>query len=193
MKQIVLRVEEPTYEMLKDAIPQLKGVQVMECVDVANTVKNTAVTSMKRAKAPTKNVTFTERVKAIVIAAASKNGERVVTNGRGHAGEYTYYINDSCFCAAMDELEKGYREKILDYLGGSLLNVDAGKVCTFIGRVIKMNIINDKSLQLSDVSFALETYYKASTAKSRMGRKKLSDEERVLFGAFEGLLKRYIS
>ncbi len=195
MKQIVLRVEESAYEILKNAIPQLKGVCVMECVDVKATEKYKSISTEndKKALADSRKESFTDRVKAIVRKAASKNGQRIETKSRGHSGAYTFYINDECFCAAIDEMEEVYPEKMLEYLGGSIWNLEAKKVCPFIGRVIKMNIINNEQMQLNDVSFALEDYFKSSTVKSSLSRSVSSDEAEVLLGTFKGILKKHIS
>jgi hypothetical protein len=90
--------------------------------------------------------TFADRVKAIVRKAATKNGQRVESNARGHAGAYIYHIDAEAFCKAMDEMVSSYGQDLQAFLGGSLNCVQVTKVCLFIGHVIRMHVINDINL-----------------------------------------------
>ena len=45
---------------------------------------------------------FTDRVKCIISRAATKNGQRIETSARGHAGAYLFYIDAEAFCKAID-------------------------------------------------------------------------------------------
>ena len=136
--------------------------------------------------------TFADRVKAIVRKAATKNGQRVESNARGHAGAYIYHIDAEVFCKAMDEMVSSYGQDLQAFLGGSLRCVQVTKVCMFIGHVIRMSTINDTSLQMSDILFAFEDYYdNLQTVKAKLGDKKTTSDQNVLLGTFQGLLKKY--
>lgn len=136
--------------------------------------------------------TFADRVKAIVRKAATKNGQRVESNARGHAGAYIYHIDAEAFCKAMDEMVSSYGQDLQAFLGGSLNCVQVTKVCLFIGHVIRMHVINDINLQMADILFAFEDYYdNLQTVKAKLGDKKTTSDQNVLLGTFQGLLKRY--
>ena len=55
---------------------------------------------------------FAERVKAIMRKAATKNGQMVASNARGHAREYRFYVDAEAFCKAMDEMAAVYADKL---------------------------------------------------------------------------------
>lgn len=136
--------------------------------------------------------TFVDRVKGIVRKAATKNGQRVESNARGHVGAYIFHIDAEVFCRAMDEMASSYGQDLQAFLGGSLNCVQVTKVCLFIGHVIRMNTINDTSLQMSDILFAFEDYYdNLQTVKAKLGDKKTTSDQNVLLGTFQGLLKKY--
>lgn len=136
--------------------------------------------------------TFADRVKAIVRKAAAKNGQRVESNARGHAGAYIYHIDAEAFCKAMDEMVSSYGQDLQAFLGGSLRCVQVTKVCLFIGHVIRMHVINDINLQMADIVFAFEDFYdNAQTIKAKLGDKKTTSDQNVLLGTFQGLLKKY--
>ena len=116
---------------------------------------------------PVVQETFADRVKAIVRKAATKNGQRIETSARGNAGAYIYNIDAEAFCKAMD-------------------------VCSFIGNVIRMHVINDVNLQTVDLLFAFEGYYdNQQTVQAKLGDRKTSSEQNVVLGTFEGLLRKY--
>ena len=140
---------------------------------------------------PEKQETFADRAKAIIRKAATKNGQRIESNARGNAGAYIYNIDAEAFCSAMDDLVNQYGEKLEAFLGGTMYCVQVTKVCFFIGQVIGRQIINDSQLQLADMFFAFEDYYTLSTVQSKLSIKSCSDEEMVLLGTFEGLLKKH--
>ena len=149
-------------------------------------------TSQKPKEAPVMQETFADRVKAIVRKAATKNGQRVESNARGHVGAYIYHIDAEAFCKAMDEMVSSYGQDLQAFLGGSLRCVQVTKVCMFIGHVIRMSTINDTSLQMSDILFAFEDYYdNLQTVKAKLGDKKTTSDQNVLLGTFQGLLKKY--
>ena len=57
------------------------------------------------------------------------------------------------------QLAAVYPDRLQVMLGGSLATVQVTKVCTFIGHVIRMQVINDEKLQAVDLLFAFEGYY----------------------------------
>lgn len=135
---------------------------------------------------------FADRVKNIIKKAATKNEKIIETRARGHAGTYTYRINSEVFCNAMDEMVSTYSNKLEEFLGGSLDCKEVTKVCLFIGSVIRMNVINDVHLQTVDILFAFEDYYKnLQTVKVKLSVKNISDDQNVVLGFFEGLLKKH--
>ena len=63
-----------------------------------------------------------------------------------------------------------------------MMNTQVSKVCQFIGYVIRLQIVNDANLQLSDLLFAFTNYYKnADTVKNKLSNKKLSAQEEDFF------------
>ena len=137
---------------------------------------------------------FAERVKAIMRKAATKNGQTIKSNARGHEREYKFYVDADAFCKAMDEMAAVYSDKLREMLGGTLATVQVTKVCTFIGHVIRMQVINDERLQAVDLLFAFEDYYSnLQTVQARLGDRNKSDDQDVALGTFQGLLKKYKS
>ena len=137
---------------------------------------------------------FAERVKAIMRKAATKNGQMVASNARGHAREYRFYVDAEAFCKAMDEMAAVYPDRLRVMLGGSLATVQVTKVCTFIGHVIRMQEINDECLQAVDLLFAFEDYYdNRQTVRARLGDGRKTDDQAVVLGTFQGLLKKHKS
>ena len=138
--------------------------------------------------------TFADRVKAIMCKAAEKNGQQIESRARGYAGTYIYNINAEAFCKAMDEMAAVYPDRLQVMLGGSLATVQVTKVCTFIGHVIRMQEINDECLQAVDLLFAFEDYYdNRQTVRARLGDGRKTDDQAVVLGTFQGLLKKYKS
>lgn len=137
---------------------------------------------------------FAERVKAIMRKAATKNGQMVASNARGHAREYRFYVDAEAFCKAMDEMAAVYPDRLQVMLGGSLATVQVTKVCAFIGHVIRMQEINDERLQAVDLLFAFEDYYdNRQTVRARLGDGRKTDDQAVVLGTFQGLLKKHKS
>ena len=136
--------------------------------------------------------TFVDRVKAIIRKAATKNGQRIESHARGNTGAYIYYIDADAFCRAMDEMVNNYADSLTQLLGGSLNCVQVTKVCFFVGSVIRMHVINDANLQTVDVLFAFEDYYNnLQTVQAKLSDKRTTSEQNVIFGTFEGLLRKY--
>ena len=138
------------------------------------------------------NANFITRVKAIMRKAATKNGQRVESKARGHEGSYIYNVDAETFCKAIDEMADTYSEKLKAFLGGTMENVQVTKVCSFIGRVIRMQVVNDVHLQMTDILFAFDDYYKnAQTVKTKLSDTSITEDQDVLFGTFEGILKKH--
>lgn len=147
---------------------------------------------LKAAAAPAES--FAERVKAIMRKAATKNGQTIKSNARGHEREYKFYVDADAFCKAMDEMAAVYPDRLQVMLGGSLATVQVTKVCAFIGHVIRMQVINDERLQAVDLLFAFEDYYSnLQTVQARLGDRNKSDDQDVALGTFQGLLKKHKS
>lgn len=147
---------------------------------------------LKAAAAPAES--FAERVKAIMRKAATKNGQTIKSNARGHEREYKFYVDADAFCKAMDEMAAVYSDKLREMLGGTLATVQVTKVCAFIGHVIRMQEINDERLQAVDLLFAFEDYYSnLQTVQARLGDRNKSDDQDVALGTFQGLLKKHKS
>ena len=166
---------EVVEEIVDDAAPALEGKTVT-------------------ATPPVVQETFADRVKAIMRKAATKNGQQIATSAKGHAGAYLYNINAKAFCKAMDEMVSTYGEKLKGLLGGTLNCVQVTKVCFFIGSVVRMHVINDVNLQTVDMLFAFEGFYdNLKTVQAKLGDKKATDDQNVVLGYFEGLLRKYIA
>lgn len=136
--------------------------------------------------------TFADRVKAIMRKAATKNGQRIESNARGNVCAYIYNVNADAFCKAMDEMVRLHSEKLKAYLGGTLQCVQVTKICFWIGNVIRMHVINDVNLQMVDILFAFEGYYdNLQTVNAKLGDKKKTNEQNVILGTFEGLLRKF--
>ena len=143
---------------------------------------------------PIKTETFFDRVKCIVRQAATKNGQTIRCRAKGHISLYTFFINSDCLCRAVDEMVDKELERIREFLGGNLYNVQLSKVCYFIGHIVRMNIINDVSLQMNDILFAFEPYYtNKASLHSKLCDKTTTPSMNVFMGIFEGLLRRYSS
>ena len=141
---------------------------------------------------PVAQETFADRVKAIMRKAAEKNGQRIETSARGNAGAYNYNIDAESFCKAMDEMVINHGDGLKEMLGGTMNCVQVTKVCSFIGNVVRMHVINEVDLQTVDMLFAFEDYYdNMQTVQAKLGDKKTSSEQDVILGKFEGLLRKY--
>ena len=125
---------------------------------------------------------FTDRVKAIIRKAAEKNGQRMETSARGHAGTYIFNIDAEVFGEGIDKLEQNYKSELKEYLGGTMRNVQVTRVCHFIGHVVRMHVVNDSKLQLTDMTFAFMDYYKnPDTVRRKLSVKSLSYQEKEFF------------
>ena len=152
------------------------------------------VTPVSTVAPPPNTETFFDRLKAIIRLAASKNGQTIECRAKGHASTYIYNINADCFCKAVDVLASEHTDKLSEFLGGNLHNTQVTKICFFLGYVLKLNIINDASLQFVDLLFAFEAFYPSKlTIQKKLSNISPTTQQRVFFGAFEGLLHRFNS
>ncbi len=131
------------------------------------------------------------RVIDIFVKMATRNGKQVETNARGHGRSYQFNVNAAGVERAMNELLKSNRRNIADYLNGRQDSEAMTVVCPVVGYIIKSRMMNSSDMQLTDIGFALVPFYGKSTAVNYLSRRPRSCEANVLFGALDGLLKRY--
>lgn len=142
---------------------------------------------------PPTQLTFDSMVKAIMCKAATKNGETIKSNAKGHAGSYPFYINAEIFCRAMDEMMEKEADMMMEYLDGSPCTLYLNKVGAFIGRTISMCIINNNSLQMTDMVFAFEQLStNESSIRTSLSRIDKTYRFKLLMTTFEGYLRRHL-
>lgn len=196
--------KDNSYTKHKEAITKLIGGHPLT-VNFLNSIKEYAHLQLAEIKLPQTTpvilrpcqppvqVTFDYMVKSIVCKAATRNGETIKSNAKGHAGTYPFYINADIFCKAMDEMMEKELDLMMEYLNGSPSNLYLNKVCAFIGRTISMCVINDESLQMSDMVFAFEELStNEKTIKSSLSRTAKTYQFKQLMNTFEGYLRRHM-
>ena len=135
---------------------------------------------------------FVNRVKAIVMEAAKKNGETIMTNTRAWQGEYVFFVDGKRIAKMMDDLRKNNEAKINDYLSATSKYDGVMIVAPFIGKLLQIEELRARDLQFTDLEFAFIPYYnKPASAVKRMSDKLDSAEANMLFGVLKGLLKKY--
>ena len=135
---------------------------------------------------------FVNRVKAIVKEAAKKNGETIPAKPRGQVGEYVFFVDGERIVKMMDDLRKNYVAKINEFLCSTSKYDGVMIVAPFIGKLLKMEELRARDLQLTDLEFAFKPYYnKPASAVRRLSDKMDSAEANILFGLLEGMLKKY--
>ena len=135
---------------------------------------------------------FVNRVKDIVTRAARKNGETIPANPRGLAGEYTFFVDGGRISKMMDDLRKNHEAKINEFLCCTSKYDGVMIVAPFIGRLLQMEELRARDLQLTDLEFAFSPYYtNTASAVKRMSTKLDSAEANMLFSLLKGLLKKY--
>lgn len=135
---------------------------------------------------------FVNMVKAIMKKAATKNGEKIVTNTRAWQGEYVFFVDGERIAKMMDDLRKNYEEKIKDFLQPYQKCDGVTVVAPFIGKVLDIEELRAQDLQKSDLAFAFTPYYKNGTsAVKRMSDKMDSEAAKMLLGILQGLLRKY--
>ena len=127
---------------------------------------------------------FVNRVKAIVLEMAKKNGETIKTNTRAWQGKR--------IAKMMDDLRKNHENKINEFISTSSKHDGVMIVAPFIGKLLQIEELRARDLQFTDLEFAFTPYYnKPSSAVKRMSDKLDSTEANMLFGLLRGLLKKY--
>ena len=135
---------------------------------------------------------FVNRVKAIVKEAAKKNGETIPAKPRGQVGEYVFFVDGERIVKMMDDLRKNHETKINEFLCSTSKYDGVMIVAPFIGKLLKMEELRARDLQLTDLEFAFAPYYnKPASAVRRLSDKMDSAEANILFGLLEGMLKKY--
>ena len=138
---------------------------------------------------------FVNRVKAIVLEMAKKNGETIPAKPRGQAAEYVFFVDGQRLAKMMDDLRKNHENKINEFISRHFKSNKYDGVMTvapFIGGLLELEEIKARGLQLTDLEFAFEPYYNsASSAVRRLSAKLESDEAKVLYGLLIGFPKRH--
>jgi hypothetical protein len=135
---------------------------------------------------------FVNRVKAIVMEAAKKNGETIMTNTRAWQGEYVFFVDGKRIAKMMDDLRKNHETKINDFLGATRKYDGVMIVAPFIGGILKIEELRSRDLQLRDLEFAFAPYYsKPASAVRRLSDKMDNAEAKMLFSLLKGMLKKY--
>ena len=135
---------------------------------------------------------FVDRVKAIVLEMAKKNGETIKTNTRAWQGEYVFFVDGRRIAKMMDDLRKNYEAKINEFLSITSKYDGVMIVAPFIGKLLKMEELRARDLQLTDLEFAFAPYYnKPASAVRRLSDRMDSAEANILFGLLKGMLKKY--
>ena len=135
---------------------------------------------------------FVNRVKDIVTRAARKNGETIPANPRGLAGEYTFFVDGGRIVKMMDDLRKNHEAKINEFLCCTSKYDGVMIVAPFIGRLLQLEELRARDLQLTDLDFAFSPYYNnTASAVKRMSTKLDSAEANMLFSLLKGMLKKY--
>ena len=135
---------------------------------------------------------FVNRVKAIVMEAANKNGETIKTNTRAWQGEYVFFVDGRRIAKMMDDLRKNYEAKINEFLSITSKYDGVMIVAPFIGKLLQIDELRARDLQFTDLEFAFVPYYnRPASAVKRMSDKLDTAEANMLFGLLQGLLKKY--
>lgn len=134
---------------------------------------------------------FVNRIKAIMMEAAKRNGERIVTKTRAWQGEYTFFVDGERIAKMMDDLRKNHEDKIVEFLEPYQRCDGVTVVAPFIGRLLDIEELRAKDLQKSDLDFAFAPYYNNGVTAVKKMSSRLDDDVNVLFGTLEGLLRRY--
>ena len=131
---------------------------------------------------------FVNRVKAIVMEAAKKNGETIPAKPRGQIGEYKFFVDGQRIAKMMDDLRRNYESKINDFLSVTTKYDGVMIVAPFIGRLLQIEELRSRDLQL----FAFVPYYNNTTsAVKRLSTKLDSAEANMLFSLLAGIQKKY--
>ena len=166
-----------------------------EFADFEEVVDETAETNEPKVKVkpelPPADV-FVNRVKAIVLEMAKKNGEKIPAKPRGQTAEYVFFVDGQRLAKMMDDLRKNHENKINEFLSTSSKYDGVMIVAPFIGKLLQIEELRARDLQFTDLDFAFTPYYnKPASAVKRMSDKLDSAEANMLFGLLKGMLKKY--
>ena len=135
---------------------------------------------------------FVNRVKAIVMEAANKNGETITVNAKGWSGQYTFYVDADRISKMLDDLRQNSEQKVKEYLDLFKGCTSVSAVAPFVGEILDIEELRVKELQKSDMKFAFEPFYgKSATAVSKLSSKVGNTESEMLINTFKGLLRKY--
>ena len=138
---------------------------------------------------------FVNRVKAIVLEMAKKNGEKIPAKPRGQAAEYVFFVDGQRLAKMMDDLRKNHENKINEFISRHFKSNKYDGVMTvapFIGGLLEMEEIKARGLQLTDLEFAFEPFYdKPASAVRRLSEVLDTDEAKMLYSLLIGLQKKY--
>ncbi len=84
---------------------------------------------------------FVNRVKAIVMEMAKKNGEKIPAKPRGQAAEYVFFVDGARIVKMMDELRRNYELKINDFLSVTKKYDGVMIVAPFVGNLLKDGLV----------------------------------------------------
>ncbi len=162
-----------------------------EFADFEEVVDETKTKTKVKPDLPPADV-FVNRVKAIVKEAAKKNGETIPAKPRGQVGEYVFFVDSERIVKMMDDLRRNHETKINEFLCSTSKYDGVMIVAPFIGKLLKMEELRARDLQLTDLEFAFAPYYnKPASAVRRLSDKMDSAEANILFGLLKGMLKKY--
>ena len=169
-----------------------------EFADFEEVVDETAETNEPKVKVkpelPPADV-FVNRVKAIVLEMAKKNGETIKTNTRAWQGEYVFFVDGKRIAKMMDDLRKNHENKINEFISRHFKSNKYDGVMTvapFIGGLLKLEEIKVRGLQLTDLEFAFVPYYNnPASAVRRLSEELDSDEAKMLYSLLIGIQKKY--
>ena len=71
---------------------------------------------------------FVNRVKAIVLEMAKKNGETIPAKPRGQAAEYVFFVDGQRLAKMMDDLRKNHENKINEFISRHFKCDDGGSI-----------------------------------------------------------------
>ncbi len=134
---------------------------------------------------------FVNRVKAIVMEMAKKNGETIAAKPRGQTAEYVFFVDGARIVKMMDDLRRNYESKIYDFLSVTKKYDGVMIVAPFIGNLLKMDGLKGRDVQYVDLGFAFAPYYNADSAVRRLSEKLDSAEAELLFSLLVGIQKKY--
>ena len=138
---------------------------------------------------------FVNRVKAIVLEMAKKNGETIPAKPRGQAAEYVFFVDGQRVAKMMDDLRKNHESKINGFLSRHFKSNKYDGVMVvapFIGGLLKLEEIKARGLERTDLEFAFVPYYNnPGSAVRRLSEELDSDEAKMLYSLLKGIQKKY--